>query len=253
MTRNQILYQELQQTKRRDDVNAEVARGNLAELVRHNTNVEMETKRHNLVTEGQTDTNLKIAGYNAESGRMQAQAAGAQASAALQNAQTNVRMANIAQQNADTNRYDAETRRIVGQSQAALNDAEARIKNNEAANWIDTYFVEMDYKRTMTDYYDKQGSAATSNAESNATRALNDSQRVNIERILAASNFRLNESRIDNLDADTLLKATQKAYTTSDTVRKWIDTLFNGIDTFTRAYKAASQSAGGGVPWQLFE
>lgn len=252
MTRNQILYQELQQTKRRDDVNAEVARGNLAELVRHNTNVEMETKRHNLVTEGQTDTNLKIASYNAESGRMQARAAGAQASAALQNAQTNVRMADIAQQNADTNRYDAETRRIVGQSQAALNDAEARIKNNEAANWIDTYFVEMDYKRTMTDYYDKQGSAATSNAESNATRALNDKQRVIIEGILAASNIRVNDSKIQNLDADTMLKATQQAYNRSESVRKWIDTIFDGIDTFTQVYRAASKSSGG-VPWQLFE
>lgn len=253
MTRNQILYQELQQTKRRDDANAEVARGNLAELVRHNTNVEMETKRHNLVTEGQANTNLQIASYNAESGRMQARAAGAQASAALQNAQTNVRMADIAQQNADTNRYDAETRRIVGESQAAINQAEARIKSNEAANWIDTYFVEMDYKRTMTDYYDKQGSAAERNAESNATRALNDTQRVNIERILSASNIMVNEAKIENLDADTLLKATQQAYNRSETVRKWIDTLFSGIDTFTRAYKAASSKSGGGVPWQLFE
>lgn len=65
MTRNQIEYQRLLETKRanlaqealtsaRDAVNAEVSRGTLAESKRHNVAYEAEVSRHNIATESET-------------------------------------------------------------------------------------------------------------------------------------------------------------------------------------------------------
>lgn len=98
MTRNQIMYQELQQTIRRDAVNAEIGRGTLRETIRHNLATEGETASHNRVVEAQAYRQLEINAIQAEAQRY--------------NAETNRLNYQVNLYNAETNRYNAETNRL---------------------------------------------------------------------------------------------------------------------------------------------
>lgn len=129
----QVEYWKLQETKRHNVVAEELTRTELAEIARHNLATETETNRHNVVTEKQTDRQIReTIRHNKATeaiGRTQAAAAMISANAAQ-------RQAGAAETNAAANLTKAVTSYQMGAIQLGneTRNTNSLIKQREVQN-----------------------------------------------------------------------------------------------------------------------
>lgn len=255
MTKNQIEYQKHLETKRSNLANealtswrdrttaslksqelSEVARHNLAyetETSRHNRSTESETNRHNLVVEGQSLVSLGLQARDVATREKQAETQYGQLEVSQRQAAVSERLADIQSERlnidrdqlaisrllASINQQDANTRAYLANIQSRLADETVRSNiARETETYRSNIAREDETKRSNIAREDEtyrsniaSESIASRNADTSAKRAT-------IESVLAQSQVLTDQSRRNQMDAQT-------SYYGQENVRDWIGTI----------------------------